>query len=188
MASDYSSDQYMVDYESRYPMFSDYQVTDDMIAEHRWDRPARSRGVHTYEAKYQTEQMQIPAYMGCNCGKCTQCEWPRRAGMRKCSVEQMEMAMALADEARMANCRGGGMGATAMQPAASVQTAPPAAQPTPAVAAPTQGAESMIGGMTTDQSMLLFVFIMFVVLCYCIKSIIELKAELKNLRGPSAAN
>ena len=45
MTEQYGGDQYRVDYETRYPVFSDYQVSDAAIAEHNWDRPDRKAHV-----------------------------------------------------------------------------------------------------------------------------------------------
>lgn len=167
--SAYSDDQYQADYESRYPQFSDYQITDDMIAEHKWDRPARSRGVQTYESKYQTEQQDIPAYLTCQCGKCPQSAWPRKPQMRRCTIEDRELAMANAAMARAQEC-------SKAQPSA------------------VSAVESMMGGSsstvytTMDAStiMLVLTFIMFVFVCYCMKSIIEIKAQLKNQRAEAS--
>lgn len=173
MSSDYSDDQYRADYESRYPVFSDYQVTDAMLAEHKWDRPARSGQVNTYESKYQTEQLGIPTYLGCQCGKCPMSEWPKAPQMRRCTIDDRAAALEGAFEKRC--------------PAPTIAELPklvPAAPvPTPAGT----GAESMHGGYmhgTMDQNtiMLVLMFIMFVFICYCMKTIIEMKAQLKGLK------
>jgi hypothetical protein len=149
MSSEYSDDQYRADYESRYPQFSDYQVTDTMLAEHRWDRPAKPRGVQTYESKYQTEQIGLPTYIECSCGKCPGSEWPRRLPMRKCSIDERDKAMR-----EQGKC-----------------------------------VESMIGAPMsgdTNTVLLVLMFIMFVFIAYCMKSIIELKAQLKSRKNEGA--
>ena len=168
MSSDYSDDQYRADYESRYPVFSDYQVTDAMLAEHKWDRPARSGQVNTYESKYQTEQLGIPTYLGCQCGKCPMSEWPKAPQMRRCTIDDRAAALEGAFEKRC--------------PAPTIAELPKLV-PTPAGT----GAESMHGGYmhgTMDQNtiMLVLMFIMFVFICYCMKTIIEMKVQLKGLR------
>lgn len=164
MSSDYSDDQYRADYESRYPMFSDYQVTDAMIAEHKWKRPARAGEVNTYESKYQTEQMGIPTYLGCQCGKCPMSEWPRVPQMRRCTIDQRAAAMDGAFERRCSHTQ-----------KRKEETAEK----------PTDSVESMRGGYygNTDQTtiMLVLMFIMFVFICYCMKTIIEMKAQLKSI-------
>ena len=166
MSSDYSDDQYRADYESRYPDFSDYQVTDAMIAEHQWDRPAKSRGVHTYESKYQSEQAGIPTYIDCPCGKCTQSAWPRKPKMYAGTTDDR-----LEEMRRRQTC-----GMTA----ASIPAVATGAVAAPAVSSP-GAVESMIGAHCMDPTtiMLVMMFIMFVFICYCMKSIIELKAQLK---------
>lgn len=169
MTEQYGGDQYRVDYESRYPTFSDYQVSDAAIAEHNWDRPARSRKVHSYESKYQTEQMGIPTYLGCTCGSCPSSEWPKHKPMRRCSIEDREQAMDGAFERR---CHADA----------------PKQAPAPAVG---DGTEKMLGGMlsgpsiTMDQNtiMIVLMFIMIVfICCFCIKSLTELKAQIKSLK------
>ena len=161
MTEQYGGDQYRVDYETRYPVFSDYQVSDAAIAEHNWDRPARSRKVQSHESKYQTEQMGIPTYLGCNCESCPSSEWPEQKQMRRCSVEERERAMDGAFERR---CR---------------------------PETPPNSAEKMLGGMmsgpsiTMDQNtimiVLMFVMIVFIC-CFCIKSLTELRAQIKSLK------
>lgn len=167
MTEQYGGDQYRVDYETRYPVFSDYQVSDAAIAEHNWDRPARTRKVHSYESKYQTEQMGIPTYLGCTCGSCPSREWPEQKPMRRCSVEERERAMDGAFERRC-------------YPETPKQ-----------VPDSTHGTEKMLGGMLTNASIimdqntimtvLMFVMIVFIC-CFCIKSLTELKAQIKSLR------
>jgi hypothetical protein len=165
MSSDYSDDQYRADYESRYPQFSDYQLSDEMIAEHKWDRPARSRSAGTYESKYQTEQLGIPAYLGCNCGKCPESAWPRQLPMRKCTIDERERAMREADALRCPRPQ-----------------APSVAGGSVAGGSVT-GVESMIGGpVDMNTMMLLVMFILIILVCVCMKSVIEIKAQLKNLK------
>lgn len=172
MSSSYSDDQYCADYESRYPDFSDYQNDDKGLAEHRWDRPAVSRGVRTFESKYQTEQVGLPAYLGCQCGKCPLSAWPHKPQMRKCTLDDREQAMQILEQRRC------GVGC-------SSDAQKQKSESTPAAAATASTVESMIGayaphGMDPTTIMLVMMFIMFVFICYCVKSIIELKAQLKH--------
>lgn len=171
MTEQYGGDQYRVDFESRYPQFSDYQVSDAAIVEHNWDRPARSRNVHSYESKYQTEQMGIPSYLGCSCGKCPMSEWPQHKPMRRATIEERER-----DTPPMC------MRVESSQPQ-SQQSQPQQSQPV--------SVEKMFGGMmsgpaiTVDQNtimiVLMFVMIVFIC-CFCIKSLTELKAQIKALK------
>jgi hypothetical protein len=172
MSAEYSDDQYRADYESRYPQFSDYQLSDDMIAEHKWDRPAKSREAQTFESQYQTEQLGIPTYHGCNCGKCPHSEWPRQPRMRKADLDHRERAM---QEYAARRC----------QPPQSVQP-PQAVQP------PQSGGvvESMTGSPSLSDPtsiMIMLTFIMFIFICYCMKAIIEIKAQLKNQKNNLSA-
>lgn len=184
MSFEYSDDQYRADYESRYPQFSDYQITDSMLAEHKWDRPARPGSVNTYESKYQTEQLGIPTYLGCQCGKCPMSEWPKKPQMRRCTIDERA---AILDSAFAKRCPAPSALSTISAP--SAPSTPPAPKE-PAKESGDQVAESMRGGYmhgTMDQAtiMLVLMFIMFVFICYCMKTIIEMKAQLKNLKKGS---
>jgi hypothetical protein len=172
MSHEYSGDQYQADYDSRYPAFSDYNTTDarlaDPIGQARGDRPARVSRQMTPEGQYQMEQQDIPVYRPCH-NKCVSCEWPRHAELRPYTLEQREYKMMLEEEARMAKCR--------QAPAC------------PKVAPANGTVESMVGGLTADSNVLLvFMFIMFVTICYCVKALIELRAEVKNLRKNTNVN
>jgi hypothetical protein len=183
MSGEYSDDQYRADYESRYPQFSDYEVTDEMIAEHRWDRPAKPRGVRNFESKYQTEQIGLPAYLGCEYGQCPESAWPRKLQMRKCDLDERERAMY---EAAAKRC----------QVPTAAQTPTPIGVPAPVGTgtgtAVVGAVESMLGsptvGLDPTTIMLVLTFIMFIFVCYCMKSIIEIKAQLKSQKNERAAN
>lgn len=184
MSSEYSDDQYRADYESRYPQFSDYEVTDEMIAEHRWDRPAKPRGVRNFESKYQTEQVGLPAYLGCEYGQCPESAWPRKLQMRKCDLDERERAM---HEAAARRCK---VTASTHVPAGTptIVASAPTVVPAPAPATGVVGAvESMLGsptiGIDPTSIMLVLTFIMFIFICYCMKSIIEIKAQLKSQKN-----
>jgi hypothetical protein len=180
MSSQYSDDQYSADYESRYPDFSDYQNDDKGLAEHRWDRPAVSRGVRTFESKYQTEQVGLPTYLGCQCGKCPLSAWPRKPQMRRCTLDDREQAMQILEQRRC------GVGCDDSAKAAPSKAEPTAStKPAAAAAGASTAVESMIGtyaphDMDPATIMMVMMFIMFVFICYCVKSIIELKAQLKH--------
>lgn len=65
---DGSGDQYKVDTESRYPMFSDMQTNDYSIVAAPKMPPVRK--VSSFEAQYLSEQQNIPTYFKCKCGEC----------------------------------------------------------------------------------------------------------------------
>lgn len=175
MSSEYSDDQYRADYESRYPQYSDYQLTDKSIAERKWDRPAQPRGVYTYESQYQTEQMGVPTYHGCTRDMCPHSEWPKQVPMRKCDLDQREYEMYKQ------------YGRTCMPP--PPMSVLPSVQPSeksvlPSVTKPGT-VESMLGapsfGLEPMSILIMFMFIMFIFICYCMKTIVEIKAQLKSI-------
>lgn len=186
MSYEYSNDQYRHDFESRYPAFSDYNTTDQSLADPygvaRYNRPAKPGHSMTYENKYQAEQQDIPVYMSCH-NKCVSAQWPRQNEMRPYTIEQKERALALAHDAELARCARANMITTPVM-------APPQHQPQPQVLGAAQPqskstrAESMVGGITLDSNaiMSILMFILLITVCFCLKSIIELRSEVKKLR------
>jgi hypothetical protein len=73
---DFTGDQYYVDTESRYPLFSDIQTTDYSIAPSTKKPERVIQVVKSPESKFRSEQMGIPAYMsGCRCNECMYTQW-----------------------------------------------------------------------------------------------------------------
>ena len=73
---DFTGDQYYVDTESRYPLFSDIQTTDYSIAPGTKKSERAAQIVKSPESKFRSEQMGIPAYMaGCRCDECMYTRW-----------------------------------------------------------------------------------------------------------------
>jgi hypothetical protein len=72
---DFTGDQYYVDTESRYPLFSDIQTTDYSIAPSAKKTGTGARIVKSPESKFRSEQMGIPAYIGCPCEQCVYNRW-----------------------------------------------------------------------------------------------------------------
>lgn len=89
---DFTGDQYHVDTESRYPLFSDIQTTDQSLAipyERRKPPSApRVRDVRTFESKFQTEQMGIPAYMN----RCSDCVLARERARERARIYAREQS------------------------------------------------------------------------------------------------
>ncbi len=166
---DGTGDQYHADVDSRYPLFSDMQTTDYSIT--TVPKPIRPRQAHSYESKYQYEQQDIPATLGCNCGACPMREWPRGSPpLRKLSIDEREAIMQLQHDAIF--------GRTNNFIAAPVRASGAALEVSPTHAIMNQQ------GIHLDNNMivLLFIFIIVIIVCgACMKSIGELRASLEKL-------
>lgn len=83
---DGSGDQYKIDTESRYPMFSDVQTDDYSLAMVPKMTPVRK--VNTYESQFLTEQQGLPAYFRCKCGTCGTPKTASPIMMRKQTIDE----------------------------------------------------------------------------------------------------
>lgn len=178
-AWDGSGDQYHSDIDPRYPLFSDIQTTDYSLSTSH--RPIMPRNVKSYESEYLYSAQDMPAKLHCNCGSCPMREWPAGVPpMRSMRVEDRE---ALAQMQYMAlygkDARLGQMLASGITPPAcscketavvgkSVQTNVPDMVILP-------------GDIRMDVNtfVLFFIFVVFIFLCYCLKSLQEFKTALE---------
>lgn len=178
---DGSGDQYHSDIDPRYPLFSDVQTDDYSLAVSH--RPIMPREVNSLEAKYLYESQDMPAQLRCKCGSCPMREWPRGVPpMRRMNVENREalaqqqyaalygkrsnLGHMLASNADLQPCVVGGAVNGAVNGANL-----------------TQQDRNMIllpGDIKMDVNtfVLLFIFIVFVFLCYCMKSINDVMSKL----------
>jgi hypothetical protein len=181
---DGSGDQYVADIESKYPLFSDIQTTDESIVTYRNEK-TRPRGVNSYESKYQSEQMGVPTYMSCNCGSCPSANWPREVPLQTKTIDQRLAQM----EAEFSNrCMRGEVRGSALQPvAASAPVAKPLAKPVVKESVATfvgsAGALAKHANLEMNTFLLVFMFIAIVFICmFYTKALCDLKSQIKLLR------
>lgn len=95
----WNGDQYSVDMDSRYPIYSDVQTSDlQMMAVPRYV----PTGVGSFEDKFQAEQQGVPSYYGCRCKNCPLSsfrEGPQRPPMRHEDVDHRAEAALRAKQA-----------------------------------------------------------------------------------------
>lgn len=154
---DGSSDQYHVDVETRYPLFSDIQTNDysTTIAPYKpWPLHATS-----YESKFQAEQQRLPTYYACKCGSCQPMKdyWPEpKQPLRRQTLD--ERLKRYQEERDSMFLHGGDVSATNITPFDRAD---------------------INGGVFV----IIFMFLVIVfICCFYTKSISELKSQLETLK------
>jgi hypothetical protein len=158
-----SSDQFIVDTESRYPEFSDMQAR--RIVSH-----GPSRYVRTLESKFQHEQQGLPAYFRCNCSACRMSDlYPRpRPPMRTQTVDERTR------DGLYEHTRTGGYltnvpftNGTFTQHIPSLLTG--------------AGVIGAISTISNNMVLLMFIFLVVVFIC-CFRQFGDLKTQIKSLK------
>jgi hypothetical protein len=163
-----TGDQYVVDRDSRYPLFSDIQTTDKSINAYQSlkGNPALAR---SFENQYLNSAQGIPSYYPCRCGACpNEGDWPRRPRMRPTIAPNDALGWA------MDGHFGPGYSNLGYSRGAEYQTNPPPVPP------PSSG----LGNFQVDGSVLVMVF-MFLMIVFIVfiagRTFNELKEQIKKL-------
>lgn len=109
----------------------------------------------SYEHRFQSEQQGLPAKNTCNCGSCPECQHPRKFSMRR-----PDHLLEFRKEAPPVQC---------------------GRSPHPGYA-PLFYKEGFGSLPSNDITLLVLVFILLVFVCYCLKTVLEVKQLLKSLK------
>lgn len=195
MSWDGTGDQYHSDIDPRYPLFSDIQTTDySLMSSHR---PVLPREAHSYESEYLYSAQDLPAKLYYGDMRCPSREWPRGVPpMRRNIVEDRE-ALAQLQYAALYNKQPNlGHMLASGQPGVCMTCAKCNGAASASASAPSAGASSVAANagsqmivlpgdirMDANTFVLLFIFIIFIFVCYCMKSMNDLHRSLADISG-----
>lgn len=167
---DGASDQYSIDVDVKYPMFSDYSISDYALNKYPSNvygvepRPPAPQRARSYENKYQIEQQGIPAQYACNCNSCPMSYlYPRGPPpMRTNTVDERARSQMIESQKCLPKC-------------STVNKINKKSKPDIII--------TPIGEISSQVLIIVFIFIMFVfICCFYGKALAELKMQLKSLK------
>ena len=176
---DGTGDQYHIDIDSRYPLFSDIQTTDYSI--NTAPKPVQLQRVHSYESKYQYEQQDVPAVLTCKCGTCPmRDQYLERDKIRRL-YDERDAILQLQHDAIMRTYKNisPNMSNTSIQPITLPNT----------ITLPNIITLPNTINLDNNMIFMIFIFIIVLVICTaCMKSISDLKETLRQLVSHKAIN
>ena len=172
---DGTSDQYQMNDDSRYPLFSDMQTTDYSIT--TVPKPVQPHQARSFESKYQYEQQGIPAVISCRCGACPMAAPRPPRPLHRLSMDEREAIIQLQHDAIFGRAY-----RRPEQPSAVVQ-------PTAVVQPSTSFTYPSTINLDSTSIILMFIFFIVIIVCVaCMRSIRDLQHTIAMLTSKQGAH